>query len=209
MILHDFLPSGNGYKIRLLCAYLGLNVTLKEYDITKGETHTESFLAMNPNGKIPVLELDNGQCLSESNAILLYLTEQNHLTQQHQSALLPADPILKARVYQWLFWEQYSHEPNIASPRFWLTHNAMTDLKKRMLPDRIQQGHAALKRMDDTLAKHMFLVGDAMTLADICLFPYTHVAEEGGAYQLSEYPNIQRWIKQIEALDWFIPITQG
>ena len=85
----------------------------------------------------------------------------------------------------------------------------MTDLKKQMLPDRIQQGHAALKQMEETLATQAFLVGDFMTLADICLFPYTHVAEEGGSYQLSEYPNIQRWIKNIEALDWFIPITQA
>lgn len=202
MILHDFLPSGNGYKIRLLCACLGLKVSLKQYDITKGETHTESFLAMNLNGKIPVLELDDGQCLSESNAVLLYLAEQ------YNSSLLPPDPILRAKVYKWLFWEQYSHEPNIASPRFWLTHNAMTELKKHMLPDRIQQGHAALKQMEEALAAHTYLVGNTMTLADICLFPYTHVAEEGGAYQLSEYPNIQRWIKEIESLDWFIPITQ-
>ncbi|SHF00279.1 glutathione S-transferase [Marinomonas polaris DSM 16579] len=209
MILHDFLPSGNGYKIRLLCACLDLKVTLKQYDITKGETHTEPFLAMNPNGKIPVLELDDGQCLSESNAVLLYLAEQYNLAEQHKSALLPTDAILRTKVYKWLFWEQYSHEPNIASPRFWLTHNAMTDLKKQMLPDRIQQGHAALKQMEETLATQAFLVGDFMTLADICLFPYTHVAEEGGSYQLSEYPNIQRWIKNIEALDWFIPITQA
>ncbi|WP_031214757.1 glutathione S-transferase family protein [Marinomonas profundimaris] len=202
MILHDFLPSGNGYKIRLLCAFLGLKVTLKEYDITKGETHTDAFLAMNPSGKIPVLELDNGQCLSESNAVLLYLAEA------HQSPLLPTDLIQKAKVHQWLFWEQYSHEPNIASPRFWLTHNAMNDLKKQMLPDRIQQGNAALKQMNDALCSQNFLTGNTLTLADICLFPYTHEAEEGGAYDLSDYPHIQRWIRTIEALNGYISISQ-
>jgi glutathione S-transferase len=203
MILHDFLPSGNGYKIRLLCACLGLKVTLKEYDIMKDETRTEAFLALSPNGKIPVLELDNGQVLSESNAILLYLAEQ------YASPLLPTDLIEKAAVYKWLFWEQYSHEPSIASVRFWLTHNAMNALKEQMLPDRIQQGNAALKLMDDALEKQIFLVGDNITLADIGLFAYTHVAEEGGAYKLSDYPNIQRWISTIEAFDWFIPITQN
>ncbi len=202
MVLHDFLPSGNGYKIRLLCACLGLNVTLKEYDITKDETRTEAFLALSPNGKIPVLELDNGDVLSESNAILLYLAEQ------HASLLLPTDLITKATIYKWLFWEQYSHEPNIAAVRFWLTHNAMNELKEQMLPDRVQQGNAALQLMDDTLKKQTFLIGDIISLADICLFAYTHVAEEGGAYQLSDFPNIQRWIKTIESQDWFIPITQ-
>ena len=202
MVLHDFLPSGNGYKIRLLCACLGLNVTLKEYDITKGETRTEAFLALSPNGKIPVLELDNGDILSESNAILLYLAEQ------HASLLLPTDLITKATIYKWLFWEQYSHEPNIAAVRFWLTHNAMNELKEQMLPDRVQQGNAALQLMDDTLKKQTFLIGDIISLADICLFAYTHVAEEGGAYQLSDFPNIQRWIKTIESQDWFIPISQ-
>jgi len=201
MILHDFLPSGNGYKIRLTCAQLGLNYELKEYDITQGETHTEAFLALNPNGKIPCLELDDGHCLSESNAILLYLAETHH------SELLPSDPLQKAEVYKWLFWEQYNHEPNIASVRFWLTHNAMTELKEQMLPERIQQGQAALKLMDDQLSKQDFLVGDNLTLADICLFAYSHVAEEGGAYQLSDYPHVQRWIKVIQAQSWYIPIT--
>lgn len=202
MVLHDFLPSGNGYKIRLLCACLGLKVSLKEYDITQGETRTEAFLALSPNGKIPVLELDNGDCLSESNAILLYLAEK------HSSSLLPTDLIQKARLTKWLFWEQYSHEPNIAAVRFWLTHNAMNALKEQMLPDRIQQGNAALQLMDDTLDNKTFLMGDALSLADICLFAYTHVAEEGGAYQLSDFPHIQRWIHTIQSQAWFIPITQ-
>ena len=202
MVLHDFLPSGNGYKIRLLCACLGLKVSLKEYDITKGETRSEAFLALSPNGKIPVLELDNGDVLSESNAILLYLAEK------HQSSLLPTDLIQKAALNKWLFWEQYSHEPNIAAVRFWLTHNAMNELKEQMLPDRIQQGNAALQLIDDALKNHTFLTGDTISLADICLFAYTHVAEEGGAYQLNAFPNVQRWITTIESQDWFIPITQ-
>ncbi|WP_394182948.1 glutathione S-transferase family protein [Marinomonas posidonica] len=203
MILHDFLPSGNGYKIRLTCAKLGLSYQLKEYDITQSETRTEAFLALSPNGKIPVLELDNGQCLSESNAILLYLAEV------HQSDLLPSNPLDKAEVMKWLFWEQYSHEPNIASVRFWLTHNAMTELKEQMLPERIQQGQTALKLMDNQLSKQNFLAGDHLTLADISLFAYTHVAEEGGAYQLSDYPNVQRWIQAIQAQNWYIPITHN
>ncbi|MCV2401810.1 glutathione S-transferase family protein [Marinomonas sp. C2222] len=202
MILHDYLPSGNGYKIRLLCACLGLKPTLKEYDITKGETRTEEFLAISPNGKIPVLELDNGECLSESNAILLYLAEK------YESPLLPSKPIEKAAVYKWLFWEQYSHEPNIASPRFWLTHDAMDELKEQMLPNRIKEGNAALKLMNETLELQTFLAGEKITLADICLFAYTHVAEEGGSYDLGQYPNILRWISTIESMDWYVPISQ-
>lgn len=203
MILHDYLPSGNGYKIRLLCSCLGLQPTLKEYDITKGESRTEAFLALSPNGKIPVLELDDGQCLSESNAILLYLAEK------YESPLLPSKLIEKTAVYKWLFWEQYSHEPNIASPRFWLTHHAMDELKELMLPNRIKEGNAALKLMNETLDIQTFLAGEKITLADICLFAYTHVAEEGGSYDLGQYPNILRWISTIESMDWYIPITQS
>lgn len=203
MILHDYLPSGNGYKIRLLCAYLGLDYELKEYDITKGETHTPEFLALNDNGKIPVLQLDSGECLSESNAILLYLAEQ------HPSDLIPKDAFAKAKMTQWLFWEQYSHEPNIASPRFWLTHDAMTPLKAQMLPDRIEQGKAALALMDKALEKSRYLVGEVLSLADICLFAYTHVAEEGGSYQLSDYPNIVRWLKDVSSQSWFVAITDS
>ncbi|GAB3487684.1 glutathione S-transferase family protein [Marinomonas epiphytica] len=203
MILHDYLPSGNGYKIRLLCAQLGINYQLKEYDITQGETRTEDFLALSPNGKIPVLELENGHCLSESNAILLYLSER------FNSTLMPSAPLLRAEVYKWLFWEQYSHEPNIAAVRFWLTHDAMTPLKEQILPERIELGNAALKLMDDTLVKSTYLVGEELSLADICLFAYTHVAEEGGAFDLANYPYIQRWIQTIEQQSWFQPITQA
>lgn len=204
MILHDYLPSGNGHKIRLLCSYLGLSYEYREYDILKGETRTEDFLAFNPNGKIPVLELDNGHFLSESNAILLYLAE----THSSDNSLIPKDAEERAGLYKWLFWEQYSHEPNIASVRFWLTHSGLTPLKEQMLPDRVAQGNAALAMMDEQLAAQTYMLGENISLVDFCLFAYTHVAEEGRAYQLSQYPNIQKWIQIIKSQPWYIPITQ-
>lgn len=198
MILHDYLPSGNGYKARLLLNLLERPYQYIEYDIIAGETHTPEFLRLNPNGKIPVLELDDGRTLSESNAILFYLAQGTDYW--------PDDVWHQAQVLQWLNFEQYSHEPNIASPRFWLTHLGMNDERTAQLPVKQEQGRKALKIMDDHLASRRYFVANRYTIADIALYAYTHVADEGG-FDLSHYPNIRTWLERIAAHPRHSPIT--
>ena len=204
MILHDYRPSGNGHKVRLLLRFLGVEYEYREYDIVAGQSRTASFLAMNPSGKIPVLSTDTGAHLAESNAILMYLAE----THGSHTGLIPAEPAARAELYAWLFWEQYSHEPNIASPRFWLTHSGMDAVKEAQLPGRIQAGKEALSRMDQVLAKQPFILGDELTLADFALFPYTCVCEEGGAQSLDDYKHVRSWLDRFQALKWFSPIDE-
>ncbi|WP_020407199.1 glutathione S-transferase family protein [Hahella ganghwensis] len=188
MILHDYRPSGNGYKARLLMHLLEINYEYREYDIVEGATHTPEFLKLNPNGKIPVLELDDGTIISESNAILFYLAQGTDFW--------PTDVMYQTQIMEWLFFEQYSHEPNIASPRFWLTHLGLNDERKQMLPGKQEAGRKALKIMDSHLQGRHWLVADQYTIADIALYAYTHVAEEGD-FQLSDYPNIQIWLDRV------------
>jgi glutathione S-transferase len=195
--LYDYLPSGNGYKVRLLLTRLGVPFERVELDITAGATRTPSFLAKNPNGRIPTVELDDGRILAESNAILWYFAEG--------TPLLPDDRWARAQILQWLFFEQYSHEPNIATVRFWL-HTQLTDDRRAMLPAKRTAGHAALALMESHLTSHHFLVGDTDTIADIALYAYTHVADEGG-FDLSPYPSIQAWLTRIANLPRHIPIT--
>ncbi|MFT6559671.1 glutathione S-transferase family protein [Sneathiella sp.] len=197
-VLYDFLPSGNGYKVRLTLKHLQLPYSLVEKDILKGETRTEEFLRLNANGRIPLLQLENGECLAESNAILMYLAEG--------TPLLPTERIEKARVLQWLFFEQYSHEPNIAVVRFWMTHGGPTDQQKELLPAKRKAGYEALDVMENRLKTNPFLVGDRFTIADIALYAYTHVAHEGG-FDLNDYPGIQAWLKKIANLDHHSHIT--
>ncbi len=161
---------------------------------------TPQFLNQNPNGKIPLLVLDNGHTLSESNAILHYLAED--------SAYLPTDTYVRSLVLQWQFFEQYSHEPYIAVARF---INKYLGLPKDRLEDyqsKQQGGHKALQVMEQQLAKTRFLVGDRLTVADISLYAYTHVAHEGG-FNLELYPHIQRWCGQIESLPNYIPLGEA
>jgi glutathione S-transferase len=197
--LYDFLPSGNGYKVRLLLTQLGISFERIELDILKGETRTAEFLAKNPNGRIPVLELSPGEYLSESNAILIYLSQGTEF--------LPIAPLEHARVMQWLFFEQYSHEPYIATSRFWLQHG-MADEKQQALAEKKAPGYAALSVMEQRLKDHPFLVGDRYSIADIALFAYTHVASEGD-FDLSQFPGILAWIDRVQSQPGHVPITVG
>jgi glutathione S-transferase len=197
--LYDYLMSGNGYKVRLLLTQLSVPFERIELDIVKGESRTPEFLAKNPNGRIPVLELDDGTCLAESNAIIFYLAEG--------TPFLPTDRVLRAQVLQWLFFEQYSHEPNIATVRFWL-HTELTDERRALLPSKRAQGHAALHVMERHLAGRSFFVGEHYTIADIALYAYTHVADEGG-FDLTPYAAVSAWLARVRSQPRHIPITQG
>lgn len=204
LTLHEDPRSGNCYKIKLTAALLGLPLAVKGYDITKGETRTPEFLAgVNANGRIPVLQIGEGEgarFLPESNAACWYLA--------HGSALIPADRFAQADMLRWMFFEQYNHEPNIATLRFWVSivgEANLSDDQRRALPAKRAGGDAALALMDDHLADRAFFCGDAVTLADIALFAYTHVAGEGG-FTLTDYPNVTAWIARVQALPGFVPM---
>jgi glutathione S-transferase len=199
-VLYDYLPSGNGYKCRLVMKALGIPYELRQVNIVKGETRTPAFLAINPNGKIPALVVPGRGPLSESHAIIGYLAEG--------SKLVPADPFERALVWQWMCFEQYQLEPGIGTVRFWLT-----SLKKKpedfgeRYHERFQRGADALAVLERGLAGRSWLVGDAVTLADIALFAYTHVADEAG-YRLADFPAISAWIGRFKTLGWYAPITE-
>jgi glutathione S-transferase len=196
--LYDFLLSGNGYKIRLLLSQMGIPYERIEVNILKGESRTPEFLSKNPNGKIPVLEVESGKYLTESNAILVYLSEHTEF--------LPYDRFLKAQVFQWLFFEQYSHEPYIAKSRFLISILGKAEEYQATLEQKREPGYAALKVMENHLQAHLYFVGDRYTIADIALFAYTHVADEGG-FDLSSFPAIQKWLDRIKAQPGYITIT--
>ncbi|MFL5332293.1 MAG: glutathione S-transferase family protein [Geminicoccaceae bacterium] len=198
--LYDYLSSGNGYKCRLLLHQLGIPYQRIELDILAGQTRTPEFLAKNPNGRIPALELEDGTVLAESDAILFYLAEG--------TPFLPADRLQRAQVLQWLFFEQYSHEPFIAVARF-ILHLMPEDTPRRAeLPRLHQGGHAALSVLEQRLLAHPFLVADRYTIADIALYAYTHCAEEGGL-ALSDYPAVTAWLGRVAGQPGHIPITTG
>jgi len=190
MILYDDPRSGNGYKARLLLSHLSLPYRYVPLDIMRGETRTADFLKKNPNGRIPLLELDDGQFLAESNAILYYLSQGTDYW--------PKERYVQAQVMQWLFFEQYSHEPNVATPRFWLTIRGMKDtpFDRELLAQKQRAGNDALSVMEGHLARHTFFVADRYTIADIALYAYTHVADEGG-FDLSRYPAVVSWLRRI------------
>ncbi|TGX52818.1 glutathione S-transferase family protein [Sphingomonas gei] len=200
-VLHEYALSGNCYKIRLTAAHVGLPLERREYDILKGETRTAQFLSeVNANGRIPVLQLGD-DFLPESNAAAFYVADG--------SDLIPAARFARADMLRWLFWEQYNHEPNIATVRFWRTlvgEANLTDLQRAQLPGKIAAGEAALALMDAHLARSDFLVLDRVTLADIVLYAYTHVAGEGG-FDLQPYPNVRTWLARVAADPKHIPIT--
>jgi glutathione S-transferase len=196
--LYDYADSGNGYKVRLLLHQLGRPYTLIEKDILRGETRTPEFLRLNPNGRIPLLELEDGTCLAESDAILWYLSDG--------TPYLPAQPLERAQVLQWMFFEQYSHEPNIATARFWLRHfERLDDLRQRLLEQKREQGHAALAVMEGHLRERAFFVGGRYTVADIALFAYTHVAPQGG-FDLAPYPAVRAWLERVRAQPGHVPM---
>ena len=198
LTLYDYLASGNGYKIRLLLAQLGRPYLWHELDILRGGTRTPEFLRKNPNGRIPAIELEDGTCLAESDAILWYLAEG--------STLLPPDPLQRAQVLQWMFFEQYSHEPYVATPRFILKHLPEDSPRRAELPTRLRQGHAALKVMETHLAGRQFFVAERYTIADIALYAYTHVAHEAHL-DLEPYPSVRAWLARIAAEPQHVPIT--
>ena len=187
--------SGNGYKVRLLLALLGMPYEYTSVDILKQATRTPAFLAMNPNGRIPLLILENGTALPESNAILHYLAAG--------SAFLPSDRLHHAQVLQWMFWEQYSHEPNIATLRFWNHLPELDEVQQIQIPGKRANGITALNLMNDHLSAHGWFVAGVPSIADIALFAYTHVADEGG-FTLSEYPAVEAWVDRIEGLPGFV-----
>jgi glutathione S-transferase len=197
MHLYDYLDSGNGYKVRLLAAQLHLPYEWTPLDIDKGETRTADFLARNPNGRIPTLRLDDGTYLPESNAILWYLAEG--------SRFVPATRLGRAQVLQWMFFEQYSHEPYVATPRYICRHFPTDHPRRAELPGRLEKGHAALKVMEGHLATRTFFVEDCYSIADIALYAYTHVAPDGGL-ELQAYPRVREWLARVAAQDDYVKL---
>ncbi len=191
LILHEDARSGNCYKIRLTAAHVGIALERKNYDILKGETRTAEFLReVSGNGRIPVLQ-DGDRFLSESNAICFYLA--------NGTSLIPDGHYDQADMLRWLFWEQYNHEPNIATLRLWkrmIGIEALTDAQRMQMTGKREAGIAALDLMDDHLAERKWFVADQFTLADICLFAYTHVADEAD-FDLEAFPAVIRWMERI------------
>ena len=198
--LYDYLPSGNGYKVRLLLTQLAIPFELIERDITNGETRTPEFLARFPNGRIPAVEFDDGKLLFESNAIISYFSENTRYSSN--------DSFERALILQWLFFEQYSHEPYIAGVRY-LVHVApeVPDPRRAMLDMMIRRGYDALDVMEKHLASREWFVGNSYSIADIALYAYTHVADEGG-FDLGKYPAIREWLARVKAQPRHLAITE-
>ena len=182
------LQSGNCYKVKLLLSYLGISHEWRHVDIVRGETRTPEFLAMNSNGKLPVLELGRGEYLAESNAILYYLADGTRY--------LPTDGLARARVLQWQNFEQYSHEPYIAVARFIAKFLGLPEARRAEYEAKHAGGYKALGVMEQQLQAHRYFVGDALSIADISLYAYTHVADEGG-FSLAAYPAVRRWLTAV------------
>ncbi len=197
--LYDYLESGNGYKVRLLLTQLGLPFQRTELDILQGETRTAEFLAKNPNGRIPLLELSDGTCLAESNAIQWYLAEGTRF--------LPSDKLGRALALQWMAFEQYSHEPNIAVLRFWHHAGTLGDHSAEEIAAKRRGGEAALDVMDRHLSTSPYFVRDQYTIADIALYAYTHVAGEAD-FDLDAYPHVTAWLARVRIESGHIPITE-
>ena len=198
LTLYGYLDSGNGYKIRLLLAQLSRPYRYHELDITKGASRSPEFLRKNSNGRTPTLELEDGTCLAESNAILWYLAEG--------SAFLPSESLQRAQVLQWMFFEQSSHEPFVATARYILRHLPPDSPRRAELPMRLEQGRSALKVMETQLAGRTFFVGEDYSIADIALYAYTHVAHEA-QLDLAPYPNVRRWLVRVAAQPRHVTIT--
>lgn len=198
-MLYDNLSSGNAYKVRLMLHKQALPYTRIEMDIGTGATRTAEFLALNPDGRVPLLVLDDGTKLPESNAILAYLAKGTDL--------LPDNAGDFAQVLRWLFWEQYSHEPNIATVRYWITHKVeMTAYRESAMADKRARGIAALGVMETHLAANDFFAAGRFTIADIALYAYTHVAEEGG-FDLGPHPALRAWLARVAAQPRHMPMT--
>jgi len=180
--------SGNCLKVKWTAERLAIPFTWIDVEVVRSETRTPEFLAMNPAGQVPTVKLADGRILAQSNAILLHLAES--------SALIPADAYDRAKMLEWLFWEQYSHEPYVAVARFQMKH--LGKPRSEVDPKIFQRGEAALRRLDEALAGRDFLVGEALTLADIALVAYTRYAADAG-FELSDYPAVEAWVGRVEA----------
>jgi glutathione S-transferase len=192
--IYGFSLSGNCYKPKLLLELLGRPYRWVEVDSTRGETRTAEFLARNPNGRVPLFEADDGRLLAESNAMLCYLAEGTRY--------FPAEAWERALVLQWLFFEQYSHEPYVAVARF---IRGWRPERSEELAKLVERGHQALAVMEQRLSGQRYLVGDSLTIADVALFGYTHVAPEGGI-ELDAYPGIRAWLERVRAEPGFVPM---
>jgi len=195
MRVYGMSTSGNCHKVRMTLEALGLPYEWTETDTVRGDTRSAQFLAMNPNGKAPVLEIEPGNYLPESNAILCYLAEG--------TPLLPAERLPRARVMQWLFFEQYSHEPYIAVARFLRRFHPDPASQKTLADSKMAGGYRALEVMDQHLTGKTFFVGERYSIADIALFAYTHVANEGG-FDLGRFPAVQAWLTRVQAQPGYV-----
>jgi len=199
--LYDYLISGNGYKVRLLLTQLEIPFERIELNITKGETRTPEFLRKFPNGRIPAVELDDGKLLFESNAIISYFAEG--------TPFMPIDRFQRAQILQWLFFEQYSHEPYIASVRYLVMHPDVADARRTILDSMMRpRGYDALAVMERHLKSREWFVGERYSIADIALYAYTHVADEGG-FDLVGYPAVRAWLERVKSQARYIPITRS
>ena len=201
LTLHEYAPSGNCYKIRLTAALLGIPIERRGYDIRAGETRTPAFRSdVNANGRIPVLQIGD-RFLPESNAACVWLASG--------SRLIPADRFDHADMLRWMFFEQYNHEPNVATLRFWLAfigEATLSDAQRAQLPAKRAAGQDALALMEEHLADRAFLVGHGVTLADVCLYAYTHVAGEGG-FDLAAFPAVSAWLGRVADEPGYIPLS--
>ncbi|MDH3389577.1 MAG: glutathione S-transferase family protein [Gammaproteobacteria bacterium] len=195
MKIYGDIYSGNCYKIKLICALLDIEHEWIPVDIMRGETRVDSFLALNPSGQIPVCVTDDGENLTESNAILYYLAQG--------SDYWPRQRLAQTRVLEWQFFEQYSHEPKIAVARFIKVYQGMPEARRQEYEACLKGGYRALDLMEKHLQNRAFLAGDGCSIADISLFAYTHVAAEGG-FDLAAYPRIRDWISSIHQLAGFV-----
>jgi len=202
LTLHQMHVSGNCYKVRLAARQLGIALRLKDYGLHDGSTRTPEYLAKNPNGRVPMLELDDGRFLAESGAILWYLAEGTRL--------VPADKWHRAQALQWMFFEQYSHEPYIAVARFWLAYAPKADLdkKRHLVGEWHEKGNAALAVMERHLANRDWFAGDAYSIADIALYGYTHSAAEGG-FDLTRYPAVARWLARVASTPGYVALSES
>jgi glutathione S-transferase len=196
VILYDNPVSGNCYKVRLLLAYLGIPYERRELSVEDRSNREEVLGGLSPAQRVPTIVLDDGRSLGESGAILWYLADGTRF--------VPEDPFERAQMLQWMFFEQYDHEPAIAVVRFWVTHGRADAFADR-LAERMEAGHKALRAMERNLEGREYLVGDRLSLADLVLYAYTHVAPEGG-FELDPYPWIRAWLERVAADPAHIPI---
>ncbi|MBV9330761.1 MAG: glutathione S-transferase family protein [Alphaproteobacteria bacterium] len=194
--------SGNCYKVRLAARQLGISLKLKDYPLHDGLTRKPEFLALNPNGRVPLLEWEDGKTLAESGAILFHLSEG--------TPLQPTDNWARAKMLSWMFFEQYSHEPYVAVARFWLTYARKDDLekKKHLIAEWREKGNAALSVMESHLDSNAWFAGDSYSIADIALYGYTHCAGEGG-FDLARYPALTRWLARVVAQPDHIALSES